>query len=84
MKCNHKELLEFCEETESEILLADGFEEAIIGISEHNPGREQVAIYDRDKCIEILAKDMTYEEAEECLYFNTIDAYVGDKTPIFI
>jgi hypothetical protein len=64
------------------ILLADGFEEAFVGV-----GRQfgkPIAVYDRAKCIEILTRDMSEEEAEEYFQFNTEGAYVGEQTPIFL
>jgi hypothetical protein len=64
-------------------LFADGFEDAIIGLS-YRFGREPVVAYDQAKCIEILQRDMTYEEAIEFFDFNTIGAWVGEDTPTFI
>lgn len=65
------------------ILLADGLDEAFIGIGwQFNT---PLAVYDRDKCIEILeSQGMTPEEAQEYFYFNTRGAYVGEQTPIFL
>ena len=65
------------------ILLADGLDEAFIGIGwQFNT---PLAVYDRDKCMEILeSQGMTPEEAQEYFYFNTQGAYVGEQTPIFI
>jgi hypothetical protein len=65
------------------ILLADGLDEAFIGIGwQFNT---PIAMYDRDKCIEILeSQGMTPEEAQEYFYFNTQGAYVGEQTPIFL
>jgi hypothetical protein len=65
------------------ILLADGLDEAFIGIGwQFNT---PLAVYDRDKCIEILeSQGMTPEEAQEYFYYNTQGAYVGEQTPIFI
>lgn len=65
------------------ILLADGLDEAFIGIGwQFNT---PLAMYDRDKCIEILeSQGMTPEEAQEYFYFNTQGAYVGEQTPIFL
>ena len=67
------------------ILLADGFEEAFIGIVE-SFGLEPRACYDYDKCQEILVSrdSMTWEEALEHLEFNVVQAYVGEHTPAFI
>ena len=49
-------LVDFCNEYDSEILLADGFEEAFLGVGSafHE---QQVAVYDRNKCIDILVRD---------------------------
>ncbi len=68
---------------EMEWLLADGFDSALIGITE---GPNPVADYDINKMIEHLFKkeDMTPEDAREYLEFNVIDAYVGEKTPMYI
>ena len=65
------------------ILLADGLDEAFIGIGwQFNT---PFAVYDRDKCMEILeSQGMTPEEAQEYFYFNTQGAYVGEQTPIFL
>jgi hypothetical protein len=78
---------EFCEDSFPgvEILLADGFDEAFIGVGSQF-SNEPVAVYDRDKCIEVLMKrdEMTYEDAVEYFDFNVQGAWVGEKTPIFV
>ena len=67
---------------ENECLLADGFEDALIGITE---GMNSVAVYDYDSCVHILTQqDMSYEEAVEYMDFNVTGAYVGEKTPVFV
>ena len=65
------------------VVLCDNMEEAFLGIGEQfsNP---PIAVYDREKCIEILAKDMTYEEAVEYFEYNVIGAWVGEQTPMFL
>jgi hypothetical protein len=65
------------------IVTPDGFDEAFIGVA-RQAGGLVVAVYDRDKCIEILARDMGLEDAEEYFAFNTEDAYVGSNTPMFL
>ena len=70
-------------EIDENILLADGFDDAIIGYIER-AGLPVIACYDKIKCIEILAKDMNYKDAEEYFYYNTLGAYVGEHTPCFI
>ena len=81
-----KELKKVVEEMLGEdenILLADGFEDAFVGIGRQfsNP---PYAIYDREECIEILMDDMSEEEAEEYFEYNVQGAYVGESTPSFV
>ena len=65
-----------------EALLADGFEDALIGYSN---GPNLVAVYDYTMCVQILIDDdMTYEDALEHMEYNVVNSYVGEKTPIFI
>ena len=73
---------EMVAEANEEMLFADGFDDALIGYIER-AGMPSIACYDKYKCIEILAKDMTHEEAVEYFYFNTAGAYVGENTPCF-
>ena len=69
---------------EDELLLADGFEDALIGTGERCC-QPTLAVYDRQKCIEILqSQGMSYEEAHEYFDFNVVGAWVGDQTPIFV
>ena len=73
-----KEILE-----ENDCLIADGFDDAIIGTCLN--GGEVIVVYDIGKCIDLLMRDgMTYLEAKEFFYYNTINCYVGERTPIFI
>jgi hypothetical protein len=64
---------------EDEILKADGFDDAIIGIDDSS----MRLIYSVSKCIEILSQDMDEEDAIEYFEFNVAGAYVGEKTPIW-
>lgn len=65
-----------------EILFCDGLEEALIGTGKQF--NQPVAIYSKAKVLEILQRDMTEEEAQECFDFNIAGAYVGEATPIFL
>ena len=80
-----QEVKDWIIEYNEEALLADGFEEAFLGVSEVF-GRPPLATYDRDKCIDILVErdGMTYEEAVEHFDFNVTGAWVGDGTPIYL
>ena len=72
------------DEIESAIFLEPNtFDEAIIGVA-HRFGMDPVVAYDRTIVIDILAREMTREEAEEFFEFNTIGAWMGDLTPIFV
>ena len=68
-----------------EALLADGFEDAFLGISEVF-NRPPLATYDRDKCIEILIErdEMTHEEAVEYFEYNVVGSWGGENTPIYL
>jgi hypothetical protein len=67
---------------DEEFLKADGFDNAIIGV-EPNTMR---LVYNRDKMVEILIEDEKMDEIDaiEYLEYNTWNAHVGDKTPIYI
>lgn len=82
------ELVEWIEAAgyeEEGILLADGYEPAFVGVAV-SAGRKPVAVYDIDACVRTLIErdGLDYEEAEEFFSFNTLGAYVGDQTPMFI
>jgi len=72
-------------ELNPEALLADGFEQALVGYTSnyHHP---HVAVYDAKKCIAILVRrdGMSEEEAEEFFSLNTLGAYVGENGPLFV
>ena len=67
-----------------ELLIADGFDKAIIGLST-SINKMSVA-YETNKCIKILmSRDkISREEAIEYFEYNVAGAYVGDNTPTFI
>ena len=76
-------ILEQLAELNPEMLLADGFEDAVIGYVQ--VFSKTVALYDRTRCIEILMKrdGMDYESANEFFDFNVTGAYAGSLTPAF-
>jgi hypothetical protein len=67
---------------EEEFLTADGFDNAIVGV-EPNTMR---LVYGRDKMVRILIEDENMDEIDaiEYLEFNTWNAHMGEKTPIYI
>ena len=74
--------IDSCLSEDQEITLSTGYEDAFVGIA--TQFNRVFAVYDRAKCIDILAKDMSYDEAEEYFQFNVEGAYVGESTPAFI
>jgi hypothetical protein len=86
------QIKEWVSEWNEEALLADGFEDAIVGVCERF-GAVPVVAYDKGKCIEsIIARsdkngltdEEAYEEAVEYFEFNVIGSWVGDGTPVFL
>jgi hypothetical protein len=67
-----------------DLLLADGFEDAFLGVGLQ--AGAPFAIYSRPACIEILIRQQKMEPdwASEYFEFNTACAYVGPNTPIFL
>lgn len=73
-------LEQILQDYEDELFLkADGFDEAVIGLDTSS----MRLIYSISKCIEILERDMSREDAIEYFHFNVKDSWVGDKTPIW-
>lgn len=71
-------------EIDEELLLADGFDDAFLGIGQRC-GQPMIAVYSRERCIEILiSQGSTAEEAEEHFEFNVVGAWVGERTPVFV
>ena len=66
---------------DEECLTADGFDDAVIGILY---GIEPKAVYSVRKIVDILMKDMSYEDAVEYFEYNIGGAFVGEKTPVYV
>ena len=74
----HQIIEQYPDET---FIVADGFDEAIIGVDEEH-GR---IVYDIDQVITILMRDdMSMDDAYDFYYYNIVGAYVGENTPIFV
>ena len=84
---NREDIASYCEEhyPDDEILLADGFEDAFMGIVE-SFGSAPKALYNTEACIDALTErdGMSYDEAMEYFNFNVAGAYVGEHTPAFV
>tara|TARA_R100000315_G_scaffold57257_1_gene31863 strand:+ start:29 stop:313 length:285 start_codon:yes stop_codon:yes gene_type:complete len=68
----------------SDTLVADGFDDAVIGITNNH-----ILVYSIEKMINILMKTSDYTGADsemdaiDYLSYNVFDNYVGEKTPIY-
>lgn len=76
---------ELLAELEEDILLMDGFDDAIIGYSQriNDP---TLAVYSWELMIKILMErdGMSDEEAMEYIDYNCLGAWVGERTPIIV
>ena len=72
-------------EINPEALLADGFNDAILGMCLQF-AQEPVVAYDYEKFLEILEErdGMSRSEGEEYMEYNVIGAYMGIYSPVFI
>lgn len=64
---------------EEKLLKVDGFDKAIIGIDDSS----MRLIYSVSKCIKILKKEMSEEDAIEYFDYNVKGSYMVEKTPIW-
>ena len=86
---NRDEIIEqyFSEVTEKDQqpIFYDGFDDAIIGVSQRM-NQIPVVAYSVDKMIEIMVErdKMTYEDAVENFDFNIGGGWLGPNTPMFI
>ena len=68
---------------DDEALFADGFDDAVLGwYSDWSEGA--IVVYDIDKCVDILSKDMSHSDAQEYFEFNVLGSHVGPRTPVFL
>ncbi len=65
---------------DSVFIKLDGLDEAIIGVYEKDS--DIGLIYSEKKCIKILSKNMTKDDAYEFFYFNIVNVFYGEKMPI--
>jgi len=77
------EIKEILSEENPNALFADNFDEALIGIS-RRCGQPSLAVYSVTKCLDVLQKEMSYQDAVEYFEFNVLNTWLGDGTPIFL
>lgn len=81
-KENRKLLTERLDELDEETLTADGFDAAIVGVTDFSPIR---VVYEYQTCVRVLMADgMSEEDAIEHMNFNVTGSHVGAHTPVFI
>jgi len=67
---------------DEELLMVDGFDEAVIGVE----ALKMRLVYDINKMRTILVErdKMTFEEAMDFLDHNVLGTYVGEQTPLYV
>lgn len=84
---NRKEIEEMYVDDEPEILFADGFDSAIMGVVQ-DPWQDNTTrvLYSIERILKILMDrdEMTYEDASEYFEFNIRGSYMGKYTPLFL
>ena len=67
------------------MLFADGLDAAFVGVA-RRCGQPDLAVYSIPLAIRVLVQrdGMSEEEAREYLEFNSIGAWVGEETPIWL
>ena len=68
---------------ENDLIIADGHDEAILGIVNDHSGLR--VLYNSERLIDGLAKNnnMSWDDAEEYFEFNILGAYIGPNGPLF-
>ena len=66
------------------LLFADGFDNAIVGVAGGFDSGRVVYCYASmvESCIKELG--MSYEDSVDWIEYNTINSYVGEHTPIYV
>ena len=70
---------------DEDFLIADGLDAAFLGIG-RRCGQPDLAVYSIPKTIEMLVNrdGIDDQEAREYLEFNTIGAWMGSRTPVWV
>ena len=81
---NTKETQQVMKSNQDQTMMANGFEEAIIGLD--TSGEVFRVVYDIDAIISILMErdEMTEEDAIDHFSYNIQGSYVGGGTPLYV
>ena len=79
-----EQLKAFLADINPEIVVADGLSHAFVGLT-YSDG-DEIAVYSTERIISNLMENdlMTFDDAEQYMHQNILDAYVGKRTPMFI
>lgn len=74
---------EYVTEINPDAIFYEDMDEAIVGIFERD--NVIVPLYDINRCVSITMKQdgCSYEEANDHIYFNLVNAWLGENTPAF-
>ena len=78
-----EDFLDYIDEVNPYAVYPTDFEDAIVGYTERC-GSPLLILLDREKCIEILMKDMDRDKAVEYFEYNVLKSWVGENTPMFM
>lgn len=84
---NRQQVDEWADENEIDLLVLDGFDDAIVGIGQQF--NRHFVIYSQAQIVATLMEQYqgdgnTYLEAIEYFDFNILGAWVGDATPVIL
>lgn len=85
MSLTRVQINEYLKSIGESALLADGFDEALIGFSQRM-NEPMLAVYSYEKMVQVLMDndDLSYDDAVEYVDFNVVGAWVGEQTPIIV
>jgi hypothetical protein len=71
---------------EEDIVVLDGFDEALLGFAERYNFTSPIAVYDKDVCLSILknTRNLSEEEAQDFFQANLLGSWFGSSTPVFV
>ena len=89
-----EKLNDYFQDSEESVMLYDNYEDAFVGLG-YQQYKGPIAIYDAKKCVEILieeymldpdceSRERAEEMAVEYFEYNSVGAWYGEGTPIFM
>tara|TARA_R110001583_G_scaffold78415_2_gene212573 strand:- start:1 stop:321 length:321 start_codon:yes stop_codon:yes gene_type:complete len=89
-----EKLNDYLQDSEESVMLYDNYEDAFVGLG-YQQYKGPIAIYDAKKCVEILieeymldpeceSREMAEQMAVEYFEYNSVGAWYGEGTPIFM